>query len=263
MSHGFVFRPGTMDEAMFQYIMANDEYHLPDAFQPDDIIIDIGVHIGSFCYKALQRGSNYVYGFEAEPSNFQCAVRNLESFGGRVRLQNKAVWRSDREPDTLYFTSSPDRANTGGGNVVWANEGPAISTIALDDILRDVTRNGKKRVRLLKIDCEGSEFTILMTSRLLHLVDEIAGEFHEFCGEYDNNMIPERAEVSGLKRFTIVELTDFLQRQGYRVTSHRHPNSNLGLFHAVGEVNRVPRPAFLKSRIRSAWHGLRKKLTAP
>jgi FkbM family methyltransferase len=261
MSHGFEFRPGTMDEAMFHYILANDEYHLPDAFGPDDVVIDIGVHIGSFCYKALQRGANHLYGFEAEPSNYQCAARNLRAFGDRVRVQHKAVWRSDRPVEALYFTSSEDKANTGGGNVVWADSGPAIPAVALDDVIREVTKNGKKRVRLLKIDCEGSEFTILMTSRMLHLVDEIAGEFHEFQGEYDNNPIPERAKVGGLERFTIAELTEALQKEGFRVTSERHPNTNLGLFHAVRESRGVPRPAFLKGRIGSALRGLKRKLT--
>ena len=29
------------------------------------------------------------------------------------------------------------------------------------------------------MDCEGSEFPILLTSRMLHLIDNIRGEFHE------------------------------------------------------------------------------------
>lgn len=263
MSHGFVFRPGTMDEVMFHHIMGNDDYHLPEAFDPDDIILDIGVHIGTFSYKALLRGSNFVYGFEANQSNYECAARNLRRFGERFQLHHRAVWRSDEKTvDTLYFTPSLDAANTGGGNVVWGNEGPAVRTIALDDIIRDVTRGGQRRIRMIKIDCEGSEFTILMTSRLLHLVDEINGEYHEFCGQYDSNPIPERAKVSGLERFTIVELTEFLQGAGFSVTSERHPNTNLGLFHAVNQRNRVPRPAFLRIKrgLRSAWQGLKKTL---
>ncbi|HEV3165131.1 MAG TPA: FkbM family methyltransferase, partial [Isosphaeraceae bacterium] len=228
-----------------------------------DIILDIGVHIGTFSYQALRRGSSNVYGFEANRSNYECAVHNLQSFGDRVHLYHRAVWRSDdKTVETLYFTPSPDTPNTGGGNVVWGNEGPAVKTIALDDVIRDVTRGGKKRIRMIKIDCEGSEFSILMTSKLLHLVDVIAGEYHEFGGEYDKNLIPERAKVSGFERFTIVELTDFLQRAGFQVTSERHPNTNLGLFHAVNQGNRVPRPAFLKTRIRSAWQGLRRKLSS-
>jgi len=253
-----------MDEVMFHHIMGNDDYHLPEKFAADDIILDIGVHIGTFSYKALLRGSQQVYGFEANRSNYECAVHNLRSFGCNAHLYPRAVWRSDdKTVDTLYYSPSLDAANTGGGNVVWGNDGPAVKTIALDDVIRDVTRNGRGRIRMIKIDCEGSEFTILMTSKLLHLVREISGEFHEFCGQYDHNPIPERARVGDLTRFTIVELTEFLQREGFSVTSERHPNTNLGLFHAVNQRS-VPRPAFLKvrSRIRGAWQGLKSKLAS-
>jgi hypothetical protein len=160
----------------------------------------------------------------------------------------------------LNFFYSTDKANTGGGNVLWSAEGPQVESIALDDVIDRVTKRGRKRVRMLKIDCEGSEFTILMTSRRLHLIDEIAGEFHEFGGAYDANPIPERARVPRVERFTIEELTATLERAGFQVTSHRHPNSHLGLFHAV---NQNPLGHTLVYRqLRSAWRGLKHLLKA-
>lgn len=81
MDHPFQFRPGTLDEGVFYSVCEANEYRLPEAFRPDDIIIDVGMHIGSFCYAALRRGSNYVHGFEAELSNYESAVRNLRPFG--------------------------------------------------------------------------------------------------------------------------------------------------------------------------------------
>ena len=97
MSHPFVFRPDTHDEEVFHAVNTHNEYRLPETFQADDVIIDIGMHIGSFCYAALCRGSNRVYGFEASPDNFVRAAKNLESFGSRVQLRHQAVWRSDRQ----------------------------------------------------------------------------------------------------------------------------------------------------------------------
>ncbi len=94
--HPFQFRQGTIDEAVFNVVYVANEYRLPPALGPEDIVIDIGMHIGSFCYAALVRGSNRVYGFEAEDSNHECAVSNLQSFGDRVSMNHKAVWRSDK-----------------------------------------------------------------------------------------------------------------------------------------------------------------------
>lgn len=91
MGHPFVLRPGTLHEEAFRADTIGNEYRLPDSFDPDDIIVDIGSHAGSYCYAALQRGSNRVYGLEADVEYYRCAVRNLQSFGGRVRLENRAV----------------------------------------------------------------------------------------------------------------------------------------------------------------------------
>ena len=230
--HPFDFRPGTHDRAVFLSVNEHDEYRLPATFQASDVIVDIGTHIGSFCYAALKRGSNNVHGFEAEESNYARASENLRSFDGRVRLRNKAVWRSDETVDKLTFTPSTDEANTAGGNV-WSDGAVEVDAVPFDEVMKEVTDGGDKRVRMLKVDCEGSEFPILFTSRSLHLVDDIRGEYHEFGGEHDEHVIPEAMKVEGYERFTIAELTDVLQRAGFDVTSVRHGDSNMGLFFAT------------------------------
>jgi FkbM family methyltransferase len=233
MSHPFTFRPGTVDEQIFDVVVTYNDYRLPERFAADDIVVDIGTHIGSFCYAVLQRGARHVYGFEPEASNYECAVRNLRSFGDRVHLYNKAVWRSDQVVEKLFFVGSADAANTSGGGVVWPDAGTPVDVVTLDDVIRDVTDGGNKRIKLLKIDCEGAEFPILLTSRMLLVIDNIHGEFHEAGGDYENAIIPERARVAGFPRFTIDKLTGVLQQAGFRVISIRHDSSHMGLFFAT------------------------------
>lgn len=237
MDHPFQFRPGTHDEGIFYSVCEANEYRLPEAFRPDDIIIDVGMHIGSFCYAALRRGSNHVHGFEAELSNYESAVRNLRPFGNRVSLHHKAVWRSDRDVHSLRFFGSSDGANTGGGNVVFAVGECEVEAIPFDEVILAVTDGGRKRVRLLKIDCEGSEFPILLTSLNLHMIDQIIGEFHELGGDYDpHKVLPEGTRVPGFERFTIVELSDVLRRAGFDVIWERPPEKNIGLFFASRRI---------------------------
>jgi hypothetical protein len=49
-------------------------------------------------------------------------------------------------------------------------------------------------VRLLKIDVEGAEFPILMTSQELGRVEEIVGELHELSSE-QMELLPARARI--------------------------------------------------------------------
>jgi FkbM family methyltransferase len=215
-----IFRLGTVDEGVWKYVASRNEYMICDRFEAGDLVLDIGVHIGSFSFLALERGAGCVWGFEADRENFLQAAQNLSIFGDRVNLVNAAVCRSDNPPKVLYFggypaphPSNPGITNTGGGSVLRSSDGRQVPAMAFDSIIHDATRGGERRVRLLKLDCEGSEFPILMTSRTLHLVDEIVGEFHAF-GRGD---IPLAAQVNGCSYLSGKGLCAFLEQQGFIV----------------------------------------------
>ena len=251
MTAPFTCRPGTADALIFDLVRNQNEYQLPPTLKPDDVVIDIGTHIGSFCLAALERGSHRVHGYEVDGVNYRQAADNLRPFGSRVTLVNKAVWRSDTPVDHLYFCPSAD-GNTGGGNVGWAETGHAVPCVPFDEAVRAATDGGTRRVRMLKIDCEGSEFAILLTAKTLHLVDAIAGEYHEFGGDYDPHEIPPPARIDGYTRFTIAELSAGLRKAGFAVTHTRPPGSHMGLFFAVRE----PLVTLLARKARSAGRRL-------
>lgn len=224
LASNFAFRKGTIDKDIFYGVIFNDEYCLPSFFAPDDIVLDIGMHIGSFCFAALLRGCSNVHGFEPEEGNFRLAARNLQGFGDRVHLYQKAVWRSDRTGDALFHPGYPE-GNTGGGCILYNDAGQRLETIPFDDVVRNATNNGQRRIRLMKIDCEGSEFPILLTSRMLHLIDNIHGEYH-------NGVNSPLARVEGVAQLTIVELTRHLEAAGFVVKSFPTYQDQLGTFFA-------------------------------
>jgi FkbM family methyltransferase len=224
----FQLRSGTWDEGIFRTVHDANEYGLPDHLQRDDLILDIGMHIGSFCYAAVQRGSHCVHGFEAERDNYHCAVRNLSRFADRVQLHQQAVFRSDRRVRLYHSGYNGEGINTGGGNVMWATTGEEMDVVAFDDVLRRITQDGRQRVRLLKIDCEGSEFPILLTSRLLHLIDHIRGEYHEIAAKD----IPPTSQVDGVDVFTRHVLAQRLKDAGFEVELYPVEGSNIGIFFA-------------------------------
>jgi FkbM family methyltransferase len=253
MTQDWIFRPGTLDEAIFNGVACFNEYRLPERFGPDDILLDIGAHIGSFAHAAVSRGCQHVYSVEPDAVNVEIASKNLSPYiaEGYVRLARGAVWRSDENDDQLRFdgyhpfprsyVEMTGILNTGNGSVLWG-VGEPVPKIAFDDIVDSATNNGERRVRLLKLDCEGAEWPILLTSRRLHLVDEICGEFHEIGGRYLN--ISEDREcqepifrIHDSANFTVELLMRFLKEAGFTGDYRRHQRpggalEGLGLFFA-------------------------------
>jgi FkbM family methyltransferase len=251
------FRAGTLDQAIFNGVVVFNEYRLPDRFAASDIVVDVGAHIGSFAEAVLSRGCEKVYCIEADAANFEIAAENLrpQLENGHVQLVRGAAWRSDRTTDELRFdgyhpfpksfAGMEGTLNTGNGSVVWGS-GEPVAGIAFDDIVDRVTDHGEHRVRLLKLDCEGAEWPILLTSQRLGLIDEICGEFHEIGGQFlevsEGRFEQEPVfSFANVEKFTIDVLVDTLKDAGFTVTWRRHTRPNgslegLGLFFATREA---------------------------
>jgi FkbM family methyltransferase len=234
--NGFAFRRGTCDRKIFYDISEKNEYQLPDTLNANGVVIDIGAHIGTFSYTCLQRGARRVLAFEPEPQNFELAVHNLRAFDARVRLRKLAVWRSDRHPESLLHSGYAEEGgeiNTGAGTVLVeaqeSSEHPrklVVAGIGLDAILKRY-----RRVQLLKLACEGSEWPILFTSRLLSRVESLCGEYHEM------DRVPTPARVTGCDRFSRKELERFLQLSYKDVTIQTRSGGKRGLFWAANPLS--------------------------
>jgi FkbM family methyltransferase len=224
----WLLRPDTVDRRLFREVVVNNDYRLPPRFAPDDVILDVGAHTGSFALAVLNRGARNVCCCEADRDNFRLLCHNLRPYHDRARLLRGAVWRSDQPaPVRLYLDNPGDPRNTGTIRVAARATGQAVPVLPFDDLLSRVTRRGACRLRLLKLDCEGSEWPILLTSRQLHLVDAVCGEYHlgeDFLRPFS---------PSGHQEFTPATLEQYLCRQGFQVCtlpSAKHPA--VGLFFA-------------------------------
>jgi hypothetical protein len=83
---------------------------------------------------------------------------------------------------------------------------------------------------LLKIDCEGAEFPILLTSSRLDCIDRIVGEYHELRAE-----LPRHVRVPGCEQFTVEILVEHLESFGFAVALEPQATGTfgaLGLFFA-------------------------------
>jgi len=256
MTEPWSFRDGTLDQAIFNAVVRYNEYRLPERFAPGDIVIDVGAHIGSFAQAVLSRGCQDVTCIEPDRTNLEIAAAHLKSHieSGDVQLVMGAAWRSDQNADELYldgYRAFPDSwprlagiINTGSGSVVWGGSEP-VPKIPFDEIVDRVTNRGERQVRLLKLDCEGAEWPILLTSRRLGLIREICGEFHEIGGQFleigeDRAAKDPVFSLQDSAKYTIGDLVAHLEASGFAVAyrRHRRPDGTLqglGLFFATRE----------------------------
>ena len=107
-----------------------------------------------------------------------------------------------------------------------------METIALDEILKKF-----ERVRLLKLDCEASEFPILLTSQLLGRVDQITGEYHEISPQV-YAMLDPAAQIENFSEYRFEQLVTRLEQFGFQVdVKPGHPH--------IGKFVATRNPGFL------------------
>lgn len=239
---GDLVQPRTdFERALVDWVVRDDEYRLAHRrFEPDDVVIDVGAHIGVFTAYVHHLGSRAIHAFEPQAAPL-ARLRRLESVLGGVTVDGRAVVRSDDPPPSVPL-SAGIHANTGsvsamfGGRAFDVDTQTLVSersearaeapTVALDDVLRS-----HDRVALLKLDCEGMEFPILLTSTELGRVREIVGEYHSVSPE----LYPEldaSARVGTMVDYRPEWLAVRLQALGFEVALRPH-NRWIGWFHAV------------------------------
>jgi FkbM family methyltransferase len=197
------------EAAIVRSIIQWDEYQVFGRhFRPEDVVIDIGAHIGSFSFAYHYLGSREIHAFEADPTNFARLRNHLSDLPG-MHLHNCAVFRSDAPAVDDLLHSGPALLNTGGGNVIFGGQlfdpdtqeswistetdQSRVLAVPLDEVLGRF-----ERVKLLKLGCEGSEYPILLTSLQLPKVERIVGE----CQEIHESAMPLLVAEARLDGFT-------------------------------------------------------------
>jgi FkbM family methyltransferase len=221
-------------------IFIGDEYGVRKThFEPDDVVVDVGAHIGTLSYIAHIRGSREIYCYEASEQNFELLQRNLSRLPG-IHLFNRAVWRSDGGAVRELVISGANGANTGANSVMAGGllvdfgsqtvsndlASSRVKAVPLDEILASFLR-----VKLLKLDCEGSEFPILLTSRELHKVERIVAEVHEVTAAM-MNALPSQSRLTGYREYRLQDLIACLESAGFQVST-RQGSPRLHLLDAV------------------------------
>lgn len=170
-------------------------------------VVDIGAGIGDYCVHATYGNLDVnLYAFEPYPGSYALLQRNLALNGIKnVTAYQKAVWSTtgelqlDLSPgEPLQFNSQETRPENARGIMV------TVEAVSLEAV---ISSEKIKKVNLLKMDCEGAEYEILLSTpaSTFEKIEQIIMEYHDVDAERTHSV-----------------LIGNLEAQGYRVTCHKN-----------------------------------------
>lgn len=223
--------PSSLDmEFVFNEVWLEQQYTPPGyTLEAGQTVIDIGANVGVFALFAATRGKDVrVIAFEPFAENVRWLQRNKARSRTKVKVQlyQEAV-TARREVRTLHVApqqwgahrlSAESTASESGaaGPPPSGFEAVVVNCVGLDEIME---RDNITCCDLLKIDCEGSEYEILLgaSPQSLNRIRRIVGEFHQ----------GENIEGSG------ESLCAWLRDEGFRIDHFSYFSPAAGSFAAT------------------------------
>ncbi|MCL4480543.1 MAG: FkbM family methyltransferase, partial [Candidatus Thermoplasmatota archaeon] len=196
--------------------------HLLEIFEADtylqnfqnSIVIDIGASTADSSIYFVTKGAKEVYGVEPMKESFDLAVYNVKinNLESKVHLINAALSPTAGKIELTVSSQNPN-ANSINPTEAVKKKGiifdskREIDSISLKDI---ISQYGLSKIDLLKMDCEGCEYSVLQSidKETLTHIENIVLEFHDGVGF----------------------LADLLSKQGYKVTYNQ--SKGLGILQA-------------------------------
>jgi FkbM family methyltransferase len=196
---GYWVRPETAEQdlVVVQDIAEQDSYRIDELPMPQPVVVDVGAHIGCFSKRLHQRNPlARIIAVECCPENLDVLRKNVGGFATVV--QAAVTYETDV---ALLNAVYPGCVTTGGSTLIgraemqrrleagevavrpggempseyWADFRP-VETLTLEALME---RYELERIDFLKLDCEGSEFSILRHTPSLDRIGVIVGEYHD------------------------------------------------------------------------------------
>jgi len=163
------YRTGTNDLDILERV--NKEYFvLLNHMNANEIVLDIGAHIGGFAYQAWKRGAKEIVCIEPDSDNFKLLTKNAKSLTN-VSCINGAV---TGQAPLIKSGKGKLRKATGSNKTVGCLRNDGTETVevwSLDAVIE------KYRPTILKIDVETEEHQIDF-SNINKCVKSLAIEYH-------------------------------------------------------------------------------------
>jgi FkbM family methyltransferase len=181
---GLRFRCRRGADRMLGEIFHSRIYDIPTApVRRGDLVVDVGANHGFTCCYFAERGAQVV-AFEPDPATYPFLTANIAANGlsDRIRTFPWAVAGSEGVARLHTVDELGGGMSTFSDRFASTNRLAVTGTIEVrtDTLPGVVSRLGIERIRLLKLDCEGSELDILrsLDRATLERIDSLAIEYH-------------------------------------------------------------------------------------
>ena len=193
LAHPLFLRPATSDYLVFKQIFVAREYAPVHEFSPPELIVDCGANVGyASAYFLSCFPSARLIALEPDPENYETCCKNLEPYGSKVTILQKAVWSRPARLTLLHFGKLGDGGECGVQVFEKTGEdfpkhvhrgiNPPIPVGEVDalDIDGIFELGGKRPIDILKLDVEKAELVIFNDSNLswISKVKNIVIELH-------------------------------------------------------------------------------------
>ena len=156
------------------------------------IVIDVGTHIGLFSLFVSKWCHNgIIYCFEPDKENYTLLLENIKNNKKNNIIAENSIISSKSGFQQFYISDSDFAAGS-----IYKKSGKSV--LVKSKTINDVfVENKIQKCNLLKLDCEGAEYDIIMnlSSQILEKIDNICMEYEKF----DNQKYTIEDMVSKLK----------------------------------------------------------------
>ncbi len=164
----------------------------------DDTVVDIGANIGIFTLFAATKTKKRVYSFEPFPGNFEYLKNNVNLNGfNHVTPHLAAV--SNKVETRKFFVNRSTSHHLAENNSDSNRDGSIeVQTITLKHIM---DQNNLDHIDFLKMDCEGGEGDILLSTPLDYIkrIKRLAMEFHDTLSPLNHKEMDKFLVQAGFK----------------------------------------------------------------
>ena len=169
--------------------------------KPNDVVIDVGAHIGLFTIYASQFCTNgKIYSFEPFVDNYELLLENITLNNlDNVKSFNQAISNSN-EPIKLFLNDD----ESGHSMFSQSSKSIIVDSISLQKFFDE---NQIKHCNFLKLDCEGAEYEIIknLPFEYFQKIDKLVIEYH----------------MADLHPELLIELKETLSQQNFEIETKK------------------------------------------
>ena len=201
----FAYRPDSYDKNLFGEFKAYTRL----ALAKKDVVLDVGAHIGVYTAWAASRARK-VLAVEPEPTNVALLVKNMKAgkFANVEILEMAAVGANYPDRTVEFFIQGVNTV----GHSMFVKRGRTSIVVPATAAVKLMKTH---KVTVVKLDCEGAEYPILLDCPLPDHVRGVVMEMH-----FGRKVNHEQAEA----------VHKSMKKQGFKAV-HEPNLTNMGLWH--------------------------------